>query len=272
MNSVTVVPCGRKVILTGLCRAAAVLLLALTALSASPEAALAQANEGDVRLNSRGRLFLYERGAWGTVCDDGLDGRDRMPGERVAQVVCRQLGRTGGTFLPHTELPTFFGSEGVRFYNVNCMGTESRLADCTYTYSTNVPCDHSEDVGVRCNAELLPPPPGSPTGLPTITGTARVGQTLTVDTSGISDPDGPEVLEFAYQWLARGVAIASDGYGPVRWRLAATGQPTITGRYRVDDTLTARRTSAAVNERFSTGDPDAYELWKLPVVGWTMWT
>ena len=48
-----------------------------------------------------------------------------------------------------------------------------------------------------------PPPPNTPaTGVPTITGTARVGETLTADTTGISDGDGLDNAAFAYQWLA----------------------------------------------------------------------
>ncbi len=39
------------------------------------------------------------------------------------------------------------------------------------------------------------------TGSPTITGTARVGQTLTADTSGISDDDGLTNVTYSYQWL-----------------------------------------------------------------------
>ena len=39
-------------------------------------------------------------------------------------------------------------------------------------------------------------------GAPTIAGTARVGETLTADTSGISDADGLGNATFSYQWLA----------------------------------------------------------------------
>ena len=42
----------------------------------------------------------------------------------------------------------------------------------------------------------------SATGYPTITGTAQVGQTLTADTSGISDDEGVTNAAFTYQWLA----------------------------------------------------------------------
>ena len=40
------------------------------------------------------------------------------------------------------------------------------------------------------------------TGAPTISGTARVGETLTASTTGISDSDGLTRATFAYQWLA----------------------------------------------------------------------
>ena len=44
-----------------------------------------------------------------------------------------------------------------------------------------------------------------PTGQPTISGTATVGQTLTASTSGITDDDGLTNATFEYQW------ISSDG-------------------------------------------------------------
>ena len=40
-----------------------------------------------------------------------------------------------------------------------------------------------------------------PTGLPTISGTARVGETLTASVDGIADADGLDNATFAYQWL-----------------------------------------------------------------------
>ena len=42
-----------------------------------------------------------------------------------------------------------------------------------------------------------PQPNGSATGTPAITGTARVGETLTADTSGIGDEDGLEDVTFS---------------------------------------------------------------------------
>ena len=55
-----------------------------------------------------------------------------------------------------------------------------------------------------------PPPPqnNEATGSPAIAGTARVGETLTSGTSGISDADGMDNASFAYQWLADDVEIS----------------------------------------------------------------
>ena len=44
-------------------------------------------------------------------------------------------------------------------------------------------------------------------GAPTISGTAQVGETLTADTSGISDADGLTNPAFTYQWLSDDAAI-----------------------------------------------------------------
>ena len=40
------------------------------------------------------------------------------------------------------------------------------------------------------------------TGAPTISGKAQVGETLTVNTSDISDEDGMDNATFSYRWLA----------------------------------------------------------------------
>ena len=46
------------------------------------------------------------------------------------------------------------------------------------------------------------------TGLPTISGTAQVGETLTALTNGITDADGLTNVSYSYQWLAANVGIA----------------------------------------------------------------
>ena len=48
---------------------------------------------------------------------------------------------------------------------------------------------------------------GDATGAPTISGTAKVGETLTASTTGIADPDGLTNASFSHQWIRR----ESDG-------------------------------------------------------------
>ena len=125
-------------------------------------------------------------------------------------------------------------------------------------------------------------PNTSATGVPTISGTVRVGETLTADTSGIADEDGLTNAVFSYQWVADDEDIAgatgssytltgndkgktvkvtvsftdaegnpetltSDPTGEVaaKPKTSATGQPTISGTVRVGETLTADVTGIA---------------------------
>ena len=50
----------------------------------------------------------------------------------------------------------------------------------------------------------------SATGAPTITGTAQVGETLTVNTSGIADDDGLDDVTYSYQWIRNDGTDDSD--------------------------------------------------------------
>ena len=119
------------------------------------------------------------------------------------------------------------------------------------------------------------------TGAPTITGTVRVGETLTANTTDISDSDGLTKATFTYQWLADDTDItdatgstyalvAADEGKTVKVRITftddagndesltsaptatvtasntpATGEPTITGTAQVGETLTANTTGIA---------------------------
>ena len=50
----------------------------------------------------------------------------------------------------------------------------------------------------------------APMGLPTISGTARVGETLTASTSGITDSDGLTNVSYSYQWIRNDGGADSD--------------------------------------------------------------
>ena len=57
-----------------------------------------------------------------------------------------------------------------------------------------------------------------PTGAPTFTGTVAQGQTLTADTSGISDADGLTNPDFSYQWFLNRAPVSGETgstFGPL---------------------------------------------------------
>ena len=69
------------------------------------------------------------------------------------------------------------------------------------------PLTNSPSATVAGPADDARDPNTAATGTPTISGTPQVGETLTADTSGISDEDGLNDAVFGYQWLAGGDAI-----------------------------------------------------------------
>ena len=105
----------------------------------------------------------------------------------------------------------------------------------TVTVGYTVPTDESaarlqdqsgnavESFSGQAATNNTPPPANSAaTGAPAITGTARVGETLTVDTTGIGDEDGLENAAFSYQWLADGSDI--DGATSTNYTLTAADE------------------------------------------------
>ena len=153
---------------------------------------------------NEGRLEMYYGNEWGTICDDYWT-------DDEADVACKLLGYesgavdNGGRFLRG-----YFGfaERGVPIWldNVNCEGDETNLLDCPRARQRggipgvgvhNCSLWHTEDVGVRCNADALPPrvvgapevgdPPGS-NGLYDAHETVEVAvvfdEAVTVDTSG----------------------------------------------------------------------------------------
>ena len=127
-------------------------------------------------------------------------------------------------------------------------------AETRYTYRIKAINEHGVSERSRwyhIDTPAAPEPPAnSPaTGTPTITGTVQVGETLTVNTSGITDEDGLEDVAFSYQWQTDGTAIlgaTSSAYTPVEADegRAATVQVNFTDDAGNDETLTSAPTAA----------------------------
>ena len=95
--------------------------------------------------NGTGRVEVYYRGRWGTVCDDDWDLKD-------ATVVCGELGykyavraiQKGEASIGDAGMPIWLD-------DVRCVGSEETLNNCHHNGWGNENCGHSEDAGVECS-------------------------------------------------------------------------------------------------------------------------
>ena len=61
--------------------------------------------------------------------------------------------------------------------------------------------DHAEELTSAATATVAARPNRAAGGVPTISGTAQVGQKMTADTTGITDADGLSDVTYSYQWV-----------------------------------------------------------------------
>ena len=146
------------------------------------------------------------------------------------------------------ELVSNTGTADTTYTDAN-MAAETR-----YTYRIKAINEHGTSERSRWYHIATPaapePPPNNPaTGSLSITGTVQVGETLTVDTSGVGDEDGRENATLSYQWLADGTAISGATaitYTPVEADegKAITVQVSFTDDAGNDEALTSEATDA----------------------------
>ncbi|XP_028407294.1 deleted in malignant brain tumors 1 protein-like [Dendronephthya gigantea] len=101
--------------------------------------------QGPLREDGTGRVEVYYKEKWGTICYNGWDLRD-------ARVVCRQLGFPDAVrTLQRSEVIP--GSGPIWLNNVYCTGKEENIKSCSHNgwgvlYSS---CSHDYDAGVECS-------------------------------------------------------------------------------------------------------------------------
>ena len=236
--------------------------------------------------------------------DNGGQKQGKSDGEQPNRPASGKLrisgeARVGRTLTSDTSgIQDQDGLEDASF-SYQWLGDDADIAGATGSTYTLVDADAGKAIRVRVsftddesNHETLtsaatdavePEPTNTPAaGQPVIEGEARVGRTLTADTSGIQDQDGLEDASFSYQWLGDDADIAgatgstytlvdADAGKAIKVRVSFTddadneesltsaatatvaalpnkpaiGPPTISGTLQVDETLTADTTGIA---------------------------
>ncbi|KAL4640368.1 neurotrypsin-like [Arapaima gigas] len=166
----------------------------------------------------QGRLEVYYKGQWGTVCDDGWTGSN-------TQVACRQLGFRYGEGPADQRFGEGVGP--ILLDDVSCAGKEPALSHCSRREWRKHDCTHREDVSISCSPER--PSHGIPASIPIRLlggenekeGRVEVyigGQWGTICDDGWTDRDADVVCrQLGYMGLAkaRTMAYFGEGVGPI---------------------------------------------------------
>ncbi|KAM4723735.1 lysyl oxidase homolog 3B isoform 3-T4 [Anableps anableps] len=119
--------------------------------SGSPQARTEQLKvrlAGYPRKHNEGRIELFYKGEWGTICDDDFSIAN-------ANVLCRQLGFVSATGWTHSA-KYGKGQGKIWLDNVLCNGGEKSIEFCKSRGWGNSDCTHDEDAGVICKDERIP--------------------------------------------------------------------------------------------------------------------
>lgn len=95
-------------------------------------------------INGTGRVEVYHRGRWGTVCGNIWTLSN-------AHVACRQLGYEGALAALCCALHGG-GTGRVWLSDVSCSGKETSLQTCSHKGWGNNKCLHDQDATVVCNS------------------------------------------------------------------------------------------------------------------------
>ena len=220
----------------------------------------------------RGDVTLSADGSDADECEKAGLGEDH-------QIAVIEGGR-GNVFFEYWEFGGAGCSAGTYTLTFVLTHHDGQTEDWVYTFDEKVTVGGTEDWVYTFDETDANSPA---IGLPVITGTAQVGETLTADTSGISDEDGLDNATFTYQWLssrdteidgatsstytigaddegktikvrvtftddegnAETLTSAATGAVAPRPNSPATGAPTISGAAQVGETLAASTSGIA---------------------------
>ena len=100
--------------------------------------------QGAESFNGTGRVEVFYKGQWGTICRSGWDIED-------TNVICRELGYEYSIkTLERDHVPK--GTGPIWLNDVSCTGKESYLSSCFHSGWGKHSCLHNEDVGVECSS------------------------------------------------------------------------------------------------------------------------
>lgn len=105
---------------------------------------------GNVKLSDgphrcAGRVDIFDKGQWGTVCGESWDIND-------ATVVCRQLNcERAHKITKMTEYGLGVGQTGIE--QIECSGRESTLSQCPQRPYRGRTCNTTAKAGVICTGE-----------------------------------------------------------------------------------------------------------------------
>ena len=147
-----------------------------------------------------------------------LDKRTYNEGDQTIEVMAILMsnGFVAFNVRPHPSVDFVLTVDGTEFASADASEVKSQML-ISYVWATTL--DWAEDDRVALSltlkdtdsAEQSEPAENTPAiGLPTISGTPQVDETLTADTSAISDEDGLSNVSYQYQWLRDDADIAGQ--------------------------------------------------------------
>lgn len=95
---------------------------------------------------AEGRLQIYLNGIWGSVCEKGW-------GSKSSNVVCRELGYVRAVRTVQGTLYKYNDNVPVWLSDVQCQGTEKRMAECPHGPIGTHTCSHDHDIGIICSCK-----------------------------------------------------------------------------------------------------------------------